>query len=79
MNDKFSLFSPNEKGLEIPLRKIPETISIVGKATEAEFQRLLRTLEFDFPEINIIYKRISPGKLWITSTDPGRQLEVPQP
>jgi hypothetical protein len=73
MNNKFSLFSPNEKGLEIPLKKTPETISIVGKATEAEFQRLLRTLEFDFPEIHIIYKRISPGKLWISSTDPAEK------
>jgi hypothetical protein len=66
---KFDLFSKDEE-TTIPLNKTPESIAIVAKATEADFQKLLRTLESDHPEIKIIYKRISPGKLWISTTDP---------
>ena len=69
---KFDLFSKDEQST-IPLNKTPESIAIVAKATEADFQKLLRTIEFEHPEIKIIYKKISPGKLWISTTDPGAQ------
>jgi hypothetical protein len=66
---KFDLFSKDEQ-TTIPLNRTSESIAIVAKATEANFQNLLRTIESDHPQIKIIYKRISPGKLWITTTDP---------
>jgi hypothetical protein len=66
---KFSLFSQEEQST-IPLKKTPESISIVAKASEEQFQKLLLTIETDFPEIKIIYKRLSPGKLWITDKSP---------
>lgn len=66
---KFSLYGKDE-AVTIPLNKTPESIAIIAKATEADFQNLLRTIECDHPEIKIIYKCISPGKLWITNQNP---------
>ena len=66
---KFSLFGQDEQST-IPLKKTPESISIVARATEEQFQKLLWTIEKEYPEIKIIYKRISPGKLWITDKNP---------
>lgn len=65
----FNLLNPDEES-QIPLKKTRETLAIVGKGTEKEFQRLLRMIELDFPEIHVLYKRMSPAKLFIMVGDP---------
>jgi hypothetical protein len=41
------------------------TGALVLRLSMKEFEHLLVVLEEDFPEVQIIYKKTSAGKLWI--------------
>jgi hypothetical protein len=55
-----NLLDENEKP-----RKTPLSVALVARMTTHEFERLLATLEIDFPEAKLIYKEVSAGRLWI--------------
>lgn len=59
----------NETELQKPLNT-PETGAVVLSINENDFRRLLRTIEFDFPQVRIIYKTLTIGKLWVKKGEP---------
>lgn len=57
--------SPDEQQLIDTAKKVSLTRALVFKSDQLAFERLLRTVKFDFPEIFIVYKATSSGKLCI--------------
>lgn len=62
----------NSNQLNTPL-KTSVTNALVYLGPEESVRRLLKTLEIDFPEIRIVYKTSSVGKLWIQKGEPEAQ------
>jgi len=53
-----------------PLKKVRLSCATVLSMTEADFLRLLYTIETDFPDAKMIFKTVSAGKLWIQRGTP---------
>jgi hypothetical protein len=58
------------KQLVESLEKTSIAHGLVIKSTQADFLRLLKTIEFDFPGIYVVYKADSIGKLYIKHGQP---------
>jgi len=57
--------STEEQQIVDSAKKVSLTRAVVFKANQIVFERFLRTLELDFPEIYVIYKATSAGRLRI--------------
>jgi hypothetical protein len=67
-----SFFESEEKPREtLPQGKM--TCALVIHARETEFARLLKIIETSFPGTQIVYKKVSIGKLWIMSGEPPKE------
>lgn len=60
----------NTKQLVESLEKTSIAHGLVIKATQADFLRLLKTIDQDFPAIYVVYKADSVGKLYIKHGQP---------
>ncbi len=66
---KFDLFSNQEKTV-FSLNKTTQTGALIIHTNEEDFQRLLEILEADFPDVTVVYKTLSVGKLWVMRGEP---------
>lgn len=65
----------NSKQLIDSLEKTSISHGLIIRSTQADFLRLLQTIEMDFPEIYVVYKADSVGKLWLKHGE----IEAQQP
>ncbi len=57
--------SLEEQQLFESVKKTSLTRALVFKSNQIDFERLLRTLQQDFPDVYVVYKATSGGKLRI--------------
>jgi hypothetical protein len=60
----------NSKQLVESLEKTSISHGLIYKATQADALRLQQMIEIEFPQIYIVYKADSVGKLWLKHGEP---------
>ena len=66
---KYNLFSNEEKAV-FSLGNTTQSGALIIHTDEEDFKRLLEILETDFPNVKVIYKTLSVGKLWVMRGEP---------